>query len=78
MMSHTFDARKDRHLTWIAMEVDERGWIELMAVLAGAYGGSIEIRHAAQERLAASGDKPVSVTVGMLGFESPPPPPSPS
>lgn len=77
MMTHTFDSRTDRHLTWIAMEVDERGWTELMATLAGTYGEITQIRHDARDRLAASGDKVVPVTVGMLGFESPPPPPLP-
>jgi len=76
-LSHTFDSRTDRHLTWVAMEIDERGWTELMATLAGAYGDITQIRHDAKDRLAASGDKAVPVTVGMLGFESPPPPPLP-
>lgn len=77
MLAHTFDSRIDRHLTWIAMEVDERGWTELMSTLAGTYGTVAQIRHDARDRLAASGDKVVPVTVGMLGFESPPPPPLP-
>lgn len=77
MMAHTFDARTDRHLTWLAMEVDERGWTELMSTLAGTYGDIVQIRHDARDRLAGSGDKVVPVTVGMLGFESPPPPPLP-
>lgn len=75
MMAHTFDSRTDRHLSWIAMEVDERGWTELMGTLAGTYGNIEQIRHNARERLAASGETVVPVTVGMLGFESPPPPP---
>jgi hypothetical protein len=77
MIAHTFDSRTDRHLTWIAMEVDERGWSELMGTLAGTYGDVEQIRHDARERLAASGEQVVPVTVGMLGFESPPPPPLP-
>lgn len=77
MMAHTFDSRPDRHLTWIAMEVDERGWTELMATLADTLGDLTQIRSDAEDRLAASGDKVVPVTVGMLGFESPPPPPLP-
>jgi hypothetical protein len=77
MLSHTFDSRPDRHLTWIAMEVDERGWLELMGTLAGTYGDVEQIRHDARDRLAASGERVVPVTVGMLGFESPPPPPLP-
>lgn len=77
MMSHTFDSRPDRHLTWIAVEVDERGWTELMSALEGTFGDITQIRHDAGDRLAASGDKAVPVTIGMLGFESPPPPPPP-
>lgn len=76
MLAHTFDSRADRHLTWFAMEVDERGWTELMSTLAGTYGEITQIRHDARDRLAASGDKVVPVTIGMLGFESPPPPPA--
>jgi hypothetical protein len=77
MMAHTFDSRTDRHLSWIAMEVDERGWTELMSTLATTLGDVTQIRHNARDRLAASGDKVVPVTVGMLGFESPPTPPLP-
>jgi hypothetical protein len=77
MLAHTFDSRPDRHLTWIAMEVDERGWTELMATLAATLGDLTQIRHDAGNRLAASGGNPVPVTIGMLGFESPPPPPPP-
>lgn len=75
MLAHTFDARPDRHLTWTAMEVDERGWTELMGTLSGAFGNLEHIRHDARDRLAGSGSRVVPVTVGMLGFESPPPPP---
>jgi hypothetical protein len=71
----TFDARVDRHLTWMTMQLDERGWNEVIATLAAAFGELTQIRHDARDRLAASGEKVVPVTVGMLGFESPPPPP---
>lgn len=75
MLAHTFDARLDRHLSWLALIVDERGWSELMAALAGALGEVENIRHEARDRLAASGEAVVPVTIGLLGFESPPPPP---
>jgi DNA-binding transcriptional ArsR family regulator len=71
----TFDARADRHLTWMPMQLDERGWEEMIATLAGVFGELTQIRHDARDRLAASGEKVVPATVGMLGFESPPPPP---
>jgi hypothetical protein len=77
ILGHTFDSRPDRHLSWVAMLVDEQGWTELMSTLADTLGDVTQIRHDALERLAASGDKAVPVTIGMLGFESPPPPPLP-
>jgi hypothetical protein len=73
--SETFDARPDRHLTWVPMQLDERGWEEVIATLAATFGELTQIRHDAHDRLAASGEEVVPATVAMLGFESPPPPP---
>jgi hypothetical protein len=73
--TETFDARPDRHLTWMPMQLDERGWKEVVAALAATFGELTQIRHDAKDRLAASGEEVVPATVAMLGFESPPPPP---
>lgn len=73
----TFDARSDRHLTWMPMQLDERGWREMTATLAAAFGELTQIRHDARDRLASSGEEVIPATVAMLGFESPPPPPLP-
>jgi hypothetical protein len=77
MRAGTFDARPDRHLTWMPMQLDERGWYELTTAMAGCFGEVEQIRHDARARLEESGEKPISTTFGMLGFESPPPPPLP-
>lgn len=71
----TFDARADRHLTWMAMQLDERGWKELIASLAATFAEMSRIRGDAIDRIAASGDEVIPATVAMMGFESPPPPP---
>lgn len=73
--TETFDARPDRHLTWVPMQLDERGWEEVIDALAQTFGELTQIRHDAKDRLAASGEEVVPATVAMLGFESPPPPP---
>ncbi len=73
--AETFDTRADRHLTWMPMQLDERGWEEVIATLATTLGELTQIRHDARDRLAASGEAVVPATVAMLGFESPPPPP---
>jgi hypothetical protein len=75
MNAGTFDSRTDRNLVWMPFGVDERGWAEMMAVMAACFGEVERIRHDAKDRLAGSGDKEIPVTFGMLGFESPPPPP---
>jgi hypothetical protein len=70
----TFEARTDRHLTWRAMELDERGWEEMISRLAQCFEDVEQIRKDAHDRLGASGEKVVPTTVAMLGFESPPRP----
>ena len=73
----TFDSRTDRHLTWMPMQLDERGWKEAMAALATCFGTLTEIGHDSRDRLAGSGDPVIPATVAMFGFESPEPPPLP-
>jgi hypothetical protein len=75
MEAGTFDARTDRHLTWMPFGLDERGWEEMTASMSACFGEVERIRHDAADRLAASGDEAITVTFGMLGFASPPPPP---
>jgi hypothetical protein len=77
MRAGTFDARTDRYLVWVPMQLDERGWDDLSAALTRCYGEVEQIRHDAKDRLAASGEESIPVTFGVLGFESPPPPPLP-
>lgn len=77
MRAGTFDARTDRYLVWVPMQLDERGWNELSTALSRCFGEVEQIRHDAKDRLAASGEKSIPVTFGVLGFESPAPPPLP-
>jgi hypothetical protein len=77
MRAGTFDSRTDRHLAWMPMQLDQQGWDDLTAALASCFGEVEQIRHDSKERLAVSGEESISTTFGMLGFESPPPPPLP-
>ena len=68
----TMDARTDRHLTWTPLVLDQLGWdriVEKMAVL-------LEFVHEelkrAEARLAKSGEEPITMTVALAAFESPP------
>ncbi|MBS1884847.1 MAG: helix-turn-helix domain-containing protein [Actinobacteria bacterium] len=81
MMTETFDSRDDRHLSWIAMKLDEQGWREMATALAAAFSEVEQIRNDAERRLAEGGGPVVPSTCAILGFESPsapdrPPPPA--
>jgi hypothetical protein len=71
MEAGTFDARPDSHFTWSPMELDEQGWSELIVELDRLFKRSYEIEAAARDRLRTSGARPVQVTLGLVGFESP-------
>ncbi len=73
ILAGTFDSRPDRHLSWVAIEVDERGWEDLTTALELALEKVKEIRDESQQRLGASSADGIRVTAGLLGFESPPP-----
>jgi hypothetical protein len=72
MMEGTFDSSEDRHLSWIAMHLDEQGWREMSTALAAVYGELEQIRADAEERLADSATEGIPSTCAVLGFESPP------
>ncbi|HEY2478494.1 MAG TPA: hypothetical protein VGI17_07175 [Solirubrobacterales bacterium] len=84
VMDETFDAREDRHLSWVAMQLDEQGWSEMATTLAAAFSEVEQIRTDAERRLAGNGGRAIPSTCAILGFESPsvpsipsePPPPS--
>lgn len=80
MMAETFDAFEDRHLSWIAMHLDEQGWREMSTALAAVFSELEQIRADAEVRLAASDSEAIPSTCAVLGFQSPSeslrPPPS--
>ncbi len=72
LMSDTFEARSDRHLTWIAMRLDEQGWSEMTTALSATFGEMEQIRADAEARLDRDGEDGIHSTCGILGFPSPP------
>jgi hypothetical protein len=71
MMARTFETREDRHLSWIAMKLDEQGWKEMVTTLSAAFGEVEQIRTDAEKRLGDSGEDPITSTCAILGFPSP-------
>ena len=74
MRADAFDSRTDRHLAWMSMQLDQRGWGELTTALAACFSEVEQIRHDAKDRLSTSGEGSIPVTFGMLGSIAAPPP----
>jgi hypothetical protein len=68
----TFDARTDRHASWVPMEVDEQGWCELIAKQLDLLMEAMRIKAESAERLRATGKSGKRVVAAILGFETPP------
>jgi DNA-binding transcriptional ArsR family regulator len=68
----TFDARENRHMSWLPMELDEQGWRELVAKQLELLMEEIRIKVESAERLRAEGKSGKRVVAVILGFETPP------
>jgi hypothetical protein len=77
VMTDTFDSREDRHLSWIAMKLDEQGWKEMTTALAAAFSEVEQIRNDSEKRLADSDEVAIPSTCAILGFPSPAAPDNP-
>jgi DNA-binding transcriptional ArsR family regulator len=66
----TLDAREDRNLTWVPMEVDEEGWGELVEFGAAALEKALEIRAANLDRLRTAGAEGSPATLTVMGYEA--------
>jgi hypothetical protein len=71
----TFDKRPDRHLSWVALELDEQGWEELRDLQAETLERVQGIKAAAIARKHERGEgnkaPTFAATFGALAFESP-------
>lgn len=73
LWTDTFDKRKDRHLTWMPLFLDEQAWTEVTEALDTCFGTVQRIQAEAADRLDEDEEVPVPATVALFGFESPPP-----
>jgi DNA-binding transcriptional ArsR family regulator len=64
----TFDARTDRHLSNVTLDLDEVGWREANALLNSCLEGLMRIGAECEAR---NGEPTVRATFGLMGFESP-------
>lgn len=65
----SFDSRKNRHMSWRVLTLDEEGWEELVGEKARSLEETEEIQARAYRRLAESGEESFSAIAAALAFE---------
>ena len=68
--ARTFDSRKDRHLSWAPMNLDDEGFGELNQLLTATLEASFDIQAKSTARMSASGDTGKPGVVGLMSFEA--------
>jgi DNA-binding transcriptional ArsR family regulator len=68
----TFDARKDRHLSRVCMQTDERGCREALACQNALLERIERIKAESAKRLEAKGERGITFLSGVIGIELPP------
>lgn len=66
----TFDSRKDRHLSWAPMNLDDEAFAELNELLTSSLEASFDIQAKSMARMAESGDTGKPAVVGLMSFEA--------
>jgi AcrR family transcriptional regulator len=74
----TFDRRPDRHLSNVAVPIDEQGWQELLEIHGRALDATEEVVARSRERLKTSEEEPIQARSVQTLFEMPNDPPSPN
>jgi hypothetical protein len=68
----TFDADVDRHLSWMAIELNEECFQELGGWLDDLLARLPALQEKAREQMKESGERPIDATVGLTSFRVPP------
>ncbi|HEX3173045.1 MAG TPA: hypothetical protein VHQ43_02355 [Solirubrobacterales bacterium] len=71
LVTGTIDARDDRHFTWTATLLDQRGWDNMIRKVDGVFKFMREEQIQASIRMMKTGEQPIPATVGLAVFESP-------
>lgn len=71
MEAGTMDARVDRHLSWMPLRLDQRGWEILIAKLDALFYWLFQEQARVNKRIGKTGEEPIPVSVALMCFESP-------
>jgi predicted transcriptional regulator len=67
----TFDAEIDRHLSWDAIVIDRRAWLQLGERLDDLLASLTGVEKGSMERLEKLAERPIPMIVGLASFRSP-------
>lgn len=68
----TFDADVERHLSWMALDLNRECFRELSDWLDELLARLPGLQQKARRQMEESGEKPIATTVGLASFRSPP------
>lgn len=66
----TFDSRRDRHLSWAPMNLDNEGFGELVQLLTNTLEASFEIQAKSTARMADGKEAGKPAVIALMGFEA--------
>jgi DNA-binding transcriptional ArsR family regulator len=69
LRSGSFDSKTDRHVSWVPMLLGERGWTEMMELMADTLNRAQRIKDKDAARRQKTGEAGAEVIVTMMGFE---------
>jgi DNA-binding HxlR family transcriptional regulator len=71
MLAGTFDAMTDRFLSWSMLRLDRQGWADVLAAIEALRKEIVAEERQARQRIAKTGETPITVTFAAGGFEAP-------
>lgn len=78
VVAGTFDEDVERHLSWVALELNRECFQELSGWLDDLLARMPELQQKARRQMEESGEEPIATTVGLASFRSAPTPPEES
>ena len=70
MLTGTFDARTDRCVTWTVIRLDRQGLENVIVGVDSLFEFISQEQKLAMRRIANSGEKPITMTVGLAAFKA--------
>jgi DNA-binding transcriptional ArsR family regulator len=70
LKSGKFEGRKDRHMSWTPMLVDEAGWSELTKGFESLLDLVLEVQRTSAERLAEADAEGIPISAALLAYEA--------